>query len=250
MARTPPGFFVFADDELAAQMGWTDAEVAAYWRLKLLQASRGPIGPIEERAAGDPEAVALVLERVFAQGDAGWYHPGLADSLEQAEAKRASRSAAGKKGGRPPKQTESNGFTGGNQKVSKRKSRRKAAESYPGLDPGPGPGLTEPSPTSAKPTAPSQADGDPKFPVYPCVGGRTSEAKTWTLSESMIELMAESFPGLDVRAEAIRAHGWTIVNRKKRKTAAGMDRFLWSWMERNQNRAGGQAAAPQSESVF
>lgn len=48
----------------------------------------------------------------------------------------------------------------------------------------------------------------------------------------------ESFPGVDVIAEARKARQWCIDNPAKRKTARGMAAFLSRWFSKEQNRSG------------
>lgn len=79
------------------------------------------------------------------------------------------------------------------------------------------------------------------YPAFPVIGSRQSKrgGKTWLLSDARIDELAQAFPGIDVRAESRKAFGWIVANANRRKTARGMPRFLWGWMERAQNRSGG-----------
>ncbi len=44
-----------------------------------------------------------------------------------------------------------------------------------------------------------------------------------------------TFPGLDVEGECRKALQWTRDNPTRRKTARGMPKFLFGWLERAQN---------------
>lgn len=70
------------------------------------------------------------------------------------------------------------------------------------------------------------------YPMFPVVG---KGSKSWALDESQLAEWAQAFPGVDVAAEAVKAHAWIKANPTKRKTAAGMPRFLVSWLGRAQN---------------
>jgi hypothetical protein len=66
--------------------------------------------------------------------------------------------------------------------------------------------------------------------------------KTWDLTESIDAALATSFPEMDRRAQYAKASGWLVANPAKRKTAKGMARFLFNWLERAQNRGHGTPA--------
>lgn len=77
-------------------------------------------------------------------------------------------------------------------------------------------------------------DTEPVVMVFLTVG-RNGE-KEWFLTESKFDEWVATFPGVDVLAECRKASQWLRDNPTKRKTARGMTRFLFSWLERNQNR--------------
>jgi len=60
--------------------------------------------------------------------------------------------------------------------------------------------------------------------------------KNWTLSKAKFNEYVESFPGVDVPTELLKARQWCRSNSKKRKTANGMDAFLTRWLSQEQNR--------------
>lgn len=70
---------------------------------------------------------------------------------------------------------------------------------------------------------------------FPVVG----KTKAWPLLKSKVAEYQVSFPGMDVSAQLAKARQWAIDNPAKRKTAGGMPKFLFGWLERAQNRAGG-----------
>lgn len=74
--------------------------------------------------------------------------------------------------------------------------------------------------------------------VFPCVGGGTTE---WPLTSAKVTEWQESYPGVDVLGECRKARQWCIDNGSKRKTAAGMPKFLNSWLSRAQNAGGSNA---------
>lgn len=69
------------------------------------------------------------------------------------------------------------------------------------------------------------------YPVFPTTGN----PKTWTMDDSLIPTLVESYPGVDVLDQLRKAHAWTVTNATNRKTASGMPKFLNSWMGRAQN---------------
>lgn len=75
------------------------------------------------------------------------------------------------------------------------------------------------------------------YPVTPTKAGGETE---WGLPEAKVAEWKECFPGLDILAECRLALQWTRDNPGRRKTARGMPRFLLNWLDRAQNRRGGQ----------
>lgn len=53
-----------------------------------------------------------------------------------------------------------------------------------------------------------------------------------------IELWNESYPNVDVRLEIRKMFAWLKANPKKRKTGAGINRFINSWLSREQDKGG------------
>lgn len=71
------------------------------------------------------------------------------------------------------------------------------------------------------------------FITFPCNG---SGPKDWPLYKPKIKEWAEAYPAVDLEQELYSARQWCLDNPKKRKTPAGMLRFLSSWLSRAQNR--------------
>lgn len=69
------------------------------------------------------------------------------------------------------------------------------------------------------------------------VVGRGS--KVWPLSDSQVLEWERDFPNLDVRAECRKARAWVEANPGRRKTGAGMPRFLVNWLSRCTDRRSG-----------
>lgn len=92
------------------------------------------------------------------------------------------------------------------------------------------------TPDSSEPALPAS---EPPVLDFPTVG----KSKTWNLLPSHVATLREAFPKLDIEGECRKARGWCIANEAKRKTPGGMYRFLFSWMERNQNRGSTQTPA-------
>lgn len=89
------------------------------------------------------------------------------------------------------------------------------------------------------PTAPPQV-----VLQFPVTGGKQ---KTWDLDAVYLKSLQESFPALNIMAEARKAKGWLESHPSRLKTPKGMRRFLFSWMDRAQNGFGirnGSAPGP------
>lgn len=77
--------------------------------------------------------------------------------------------------------------------------------------------------------------------VFPTSG---NGPRTWGLTDAKVREWEEAFPAVGVAQECRKALQWVRDNPAKAKTAAGMPRFLWSWLERAQNRGGSPRVLP------
>lgn len=68
--------------------------------------------------------------------------------------------------------------------------------------------------------------------VFDCQGS----PDRWHLTQTQIKTWQNIYPNLDVTAECHRARAWTDAGR--RKTAAGMKRFLVGWLNRSTDKGG------------
>ena len=96
-------------------------------------------------------------------------------------------------------------------------------------------------PAVVPPTAPP-----PEF-VFPCSGKKGGDE--FSLVADKIAEYAESFPGVDVRAEIRAALQWCRDNPSKRKTKRGMPAFLTRWLSKAQNSSRGKTNG-QKETRF
>lgn len=90
----------------------------------------------------------------------------------------------------------------------------------------------------AEPSADGRSTPNPG-PEFPVVGKGPG---IWSPSQELRDDLASAFPSLDLAAQLDKARVWCVVNTDRRKTARGMAKFLFGWMERAQNN--GRAAAP------
>lgn len=79
---------------------------------------------------------------------------------------------------------------------------------------------------------PPLASSEPSLMEFPTVG----KVKSWSLTQRVVDTLTAAFPDVDVMGQCRKAKGWCETNSSKRKTPGGMERFLFGWMERNQNR--------------
>ena len=77
--------------------------------------------------------------------------------------------------------------------------------------------------------------------TFPTVGMGAAE---WPLTEAKLAEYRGAFPGLDVLAQCRAALQWLRDNPTRRKTFAGMPKYLGGWLGRAQNQVGGKGAAP------
>lgn len=86
------------------------------------------------------------------------------------------------------------------------------------------------------------------YPLFP-VAAKASRSNTWRLPDALASELAATYPAVDVPAQCRKAWQWVKTNLGRRKTAAGMPKFLNTWMARQQDCGGfknGPATAANS----
>ena len=82
--------------------------------------------------------------------------------------------------------------------------------------------------TAPKPAASEPTQGEPAVLQYPCQG----KGVVWALIQPQIDTWANVLPSTDVLGECRKAHAWLEANFNRRKTARGMPKFLFGWLNR------------------
>jgi hypothetical protein len=108
------------------------------------------------------------------------------------------------------------------------KEKSVSAEPSNGSAPSPSRGLVEARDDDA-------LDDDPPIAVFPVVGAGGRE---WTLRERQVASWQDLYPTIDVLAEIRKAVAWLDANPGRRKTSAGMPKFLVNWLNRATDRGG------------
>lgn len=109
--------------------------------------------------------------------------------------------------------------------------------------------IREEANASSCPESPKAATTGPLVPseppllVFPCVGRGPAE---WPLTRAKVHEWQSAFPALDVLAEARKARQWLLDNPTRRKTFAGMSRFIGSWLGRAQDNPRPASSGPRS----
>lgn len=67
--------------------------------------------------------------------------------------------------------------------------------------------------------------------IFPTHG----KTKTWELTQGVVDYLQAGFPGVEILPQCRKALAWCHANPTKQKTAGGMPKFLFGWIERNQN---------------
>jgi len=90
-------------------------------------------------------------------------------------------------------------------------------------------------PKSAASEPQEMIPAEPPLMVFPCVGRGPLE---WPLTSAKLSEYLESYPGVDALLECRRALQWCRDNPTRRKTYAGMGKFLNGWLSKAQNNGG------------
>jgi hypothetical protein len=66
----------------------------------------------------------------------------------------------------------------------------------------------------------------------------------WSVPEDLFQEMVKAYPGVSVMEKLAEMRAWLIANPTRRKTRAGLPKFINSWLSRSQNdqRTGGTNA--------
>lgn len=92
---------------------------------------------------------------------------------------------------------------------------------------------------STPPSRNSEEDIDPsklRYPRFPCVKSKSSDAVVWEPSQDLILRFSETFQAVDFETEARKAHAWIMANFANRKTYGGMEDFLRRWLAKENDR--------------
>jgi hypothetical protein len=69
----------------------------------------------------------------------------------------------------------------------------------------------------------------------------------YPIFQSNINTFEELYPAVDI-LQAVRAmKGWLLTNKRKRKTKRGIDRFINSWLSREQDKGGNKSVTEISQ---
>lgn len=75
-----------------------------------------------------------------------------------------------------------------------------------------------------------------------------SNGSEWKPSVSDFEEWTRIYPGVDIANEFNRMRQWCLSNPTKKKTARGIRRFVTGWLDREQNKSGGNGRSSYSGS--
>ena len=99
---------------------------------------------------------------------------------------------------------------------------------------GRGIGSGKPSYPIPNPICSSEASSEPSSYSFATVG---KGGGRWTLPQSILDEFAEAYPGIDLDAEFKKVRAWLTANKSRRKTNAGMPRFLNTWLSKAQDQS-------------
>lgn len=84
------------------------------------------------------------------------------------------------------------------------------------------------------------ADDTPVVATLPLVDG-----SDFSITQDQIDSWAPAYPGIDIGVQLHKARVWLEANPKKRKTRAGIVRFITSWLGRSQDSGRDYVAMPK-----
>ena len=93
-------------------------------------------------------------------------------------------------------------------------------------------------------TAPSRKTTKPSSPVVITI--TLNDQTEYEITEDCVKEWVELYPAVNVMQELRKMKGWATANPKKRKTKAGILRFINSWLAKEQDRYHGSEAPVQA----
>ena len=91
------------------------------------------------------------------------------------------------------------------------------------------------------------AEADPS-PTMPVITLTLNDKSEFPVFEEQIHQWAELYPAVDIMQQLRGMKGWLYANPAKRKTKAGIMRFINSWLAKEQDRGGDGKRAPPKTS--
>ncbi len=174
-----------------------------------------------------------------------WNSQGAKRRLSKTQAKRGERSVANVSPIRRQnvaKMSPSKGDKTATREEKRRDIEEANASSCPEpAEPASGP-AANPPPESALAVPDPEPIPDPVLAHFPASG--PGAGKGWPLRQSKLDEWQAAYPGLDCRAELRKAKQWLADNPGRRKTLAGMPRFLGAWLARAQDQPRPTARGP------
>jgi len=159
----------------------------------------------------------------FKQKDGKIFHSRINRELESARAKKKRQSERGKKG------ADARWNATGNASSIPQAMPQAMPKQCPSPSPSPSP-LTTPSKSTNTICAEPDTDSTPEPSIL--TFGCTGKVREWNLTQIKLNEWKETFDTINVLAQCKVARQWLLDNPQKRKTAAGMTRFLGSWFSR------------------
>ncbi|MEJ2766953.1 ATPase [Photobacterium sp. MCCC 1A19761] len=95
------------------------------------------------------------------------------------------------------------------------------------------------------PNAPSKLDADERQPVFQLV---LNDKSLFPLYAEDVQALAGLYPAVDVHQQFRNMIGWLAANPRRRKTKSGIERFINSWLAKEQDRGYAVPAAAQPAS--
>lgn len=76
----------------------------------------------------------------------------------------------------------------------------------------------------------------PEIDTSPVIENIPLNSGEWPARQSFVQEMERLYPAVDVPATLREIRAWCIANPTKRKTQAGVKRFINAWFSKEQNR--------------
>lgn len=185
----------------------------------------------------DRGAVRYVLDEFFTWTGSTWVNDRVDEELEKSRKIKEKRALAGSKGGRSRVKNEANA-----QAIAQANEQANGKQTLKQKPSIPQPQSHIETDSLRSPVSCPERSLEPSAP--PVITLPLNTGDEYPITQALVEELATLYPAVDVPQQLRAMRGWLIANPAKRKTKAGVRRFVNAWLAKDQDRGGTRGRSP------